>query len=136
MVCNLCRKSVEDVRYSGYYSCVNAESSCDFDCCTDCFRGKKQTFEEFLKLLDPKVLQNIVLKNPKTKIHSHVHNIRKNNGTRPQGWNCDKITGSNVCLSGLTDFYQSDGIPSYYCDECSFDMCEKCMLADIHIFKG
>lgn len=36
----MCRNRVKDVR-NGYYTCKNAESECDFDCCVDCYKGKK-----------------------------------------------------------------------------------------------
>ena len=140
MVCNLCRKTVKDVR-TGYFSCSNANFNCDYDCCYNCYKGVKPpqidqeiTIDSQLDAL-PNTYKSIVLKVPKTKIHSHEHNLKKNQGVR-QGWNCNKIPGATRCMSGLTDFYQSDGMVGYFCEECGFDMCENCIKADIFIFKG
>ena len=35
--CNLCGRNA-DVR-QGYYTCKNADTNCDFDCCPTCFKG-------------------------------------------------------------------------------------------------
>ena len=38
IVCNICRKTVKDVK-KGYYTCKHANEDCDYDCCKDCFEG-------------------------------------------------------------------------------------------------
>ena len=67
------------------------------------------------------------------KLDSHVHELTKHPPNKNNGWNCDRIKGANKCLSGLTGFHQSTGIPAYHCVPCDFDLCEKCMRADIFI---
>ena len=42
------------------------------------------------------------------------------------GWACDARTEPEKCLSGITDFRQTDGKVNYQCKSCDFDYCEKC----------
>lgn len=68
---------------------------------------------------------------------SHVHPLKKHPNKHHNGWRCDKIKGVNRCLSGITDFYQVDSInppiSGYRCDQCDFDLCERCVKADIFV---
>ena len=40
-VCSVCNGKIKDVR-KGYFICKNAETTCSFDCCRNCYRGEKQ----------------------------------------------------------------------------------------------
>merc|ERR1719424_36464 len=31
------------------------------------------------------------------------------------------------CLSGITDFHQSEGMARFRCDPCDYDLCQKCI---------
>lgn len=54
----------------------------------------------------------------------HVHELEKFDCDN--GWLCNGKTFPSGCLSGLTDFRQSTGIPRYRCKKCDFDLCDKC----------
>lgn len=91
------------------------------------------TLNEKLNSLAPELIDGMQLQVPSQKVSSHVCALIKQPPNRNTGWMCDKIKGANRCLSGLTGFYQSNGIPEYRCAACNFDMCEKCMRADLFI---
>ena len=91
------------------------------------------TIDEKLDMLPEVMLNEITLKET-MKVPSHIHQLEKHDGKYARGgWNCDKIRGAKKCLSGLTGFFQSGGVPGYYCRGCNFDMCENCMKADLFI---
>jgi hypothetical protein len=79
------------------------------------------------------MLKLIELDEPNMKINAHMHDLSKHPPDINNGWNCDKLAGATKCLTGLTAFYQSKGIPGYRCQNCNYDLCEKCMRADIFI---
>ena len=43
------------------------------------------------------------------------------------GWACDGTQGSDGCLSKIDGYHQTKGLLGYYCKNCDFDLCEKCM---------
>jgi hypothetical protein len=88
-----------------------------------------------LNCLTDELLSDVVLEVPEQQLPSHLHPLTKHpeKKTNAGTWNCDKIKGADRCLSGLTGFYQSKGIPAYHCEACDFDLCEKCMRADLFI---
>ena len=68
-----------------------------------------------LNCLPLMMIAEIELQVPKQKISSHACPLVKHPVGHNNGWDCDKIKGSDRCLSGLKGFYQSKGIPGYYC---------------------
>ncbi len=83
-----------------YYKCDN----CNFNYCLNCIEIKKM----FLK----------------SKSHIHPLELNFNNN----GWSCDGRQMEDGCKSGITTFYQTDGMLRYQCRGCNFDLCEKCMF--------
>ena len=73
----------------------------------------------------------------KVKVTSHNHMLKKHGEVHHDGWRCDFIKGTNRCLSGMTDFYQArintPIITGYRCTKCDFDMCWRCLQADLFI---
>jgi hypothetical protein len=71
------------------------------------------------------------------KCHSHKHELTRHPKMHHNGWRCDMIKGVNRCLSGITDFYQvnSSSVPIYgwRCQACDFDLCFRCLSADIFL---
>jgi len=43
------------------------------------------------------------------------------------GWICEGRIAKGGCRSYIIDFNQSGLIPRYRCDECDYDLCDKCM---------
>ena len=71
------------------------------------------------------------------KVNSHKCLLKRHPLGHHNGWNCDHIKGLNRCLSGMTDFYQANStsppIYGWRCSSCDFDMCSRCLKADIFI---
>lgn len=71
------------------------------------------------------------------KVKSHKCVLQKHPAGQNNGWNCDKITGAKRCLSGMTDFYMAKlakpEILGYRCTKCNYDLCTRCVKADIYI---
>ena len=88
---------------------------------------------EKLKCLPEAMVAEIELDQPFQQVSSHPCALEKHPANHNNGWNCDKITGADRCLSGLTGFYQSTGVAGYRCKTHNYDLCEKCMRADIFI---
>jgi len=66
----------------------------------------------------------------KSDCHQHILNLVD----RDNGWGCDGRNTSSSCLSGITGFRQTNGMSRYRCDDCDFDLCEKCMI--FHLKKN
>ena len=66
----------------------------------------------------------------KVKVYSHKHHLT-DRGIANNGWNCNKLQGVKQCYSGLNGFHQSDGLRSWECRECDYDLCEKCMQVEM-----
>jgi hypothetical protein len=49
--------------------------------------------------------------------------------SKDNGWSCDGNSDGTKCLNGVTDYFQSYGLPRFRCrrEECNFDLCEYCM---------
>jgi len=69
----------------------------------------------------------------KVPSHNCVLNVRPSdhNGAN----SCSMIKGARKCLSGCEDFYKSKGVAMYECRACDFDLCVRCMKADLYISK-
>lgn len=80
---------------------------CDFDLCESCFLAK---------------LAQCNCKNghPMTPL-----GLSRDNGR----WFCDGRKEVGGCKSGITGPRQSVGVNRFRCDECDYDLCEKCYLA-------
>ena len=88
---------------------------------------------EQLDCLTETMLNEVTLDEPEQSVSVHVHPLVKHAPDTDNGWNCDKLTGANKCLSGLTGFYQSKDVVGYRCALCNYDLCVKCMKADLII---
>ena len=89
--------------------------------------------EEQIKKIPPKLLDAIEL-GQKVKCRSHnTCSLVKHHPNHAGTWNCDRVKGAKTCLSGLNGFYQSKGLEGWCCRPCDFDMCKKCLQADIFI---
>lgn len=94
------------------------------------------SLSEKLRCLPEEMVFAIELDAPYQQVSSHPCPLQKHPANHNNGWNCDKIKGADRCLSGLTGFYQSTGVPGYRCVDHNFDLCEKCMRADLFIERN
>ena len=82
-------------------------------------------------------LEPMIIFDEKIKVSSHNHVLKRHSDIHHDGWRCDLIKGCNRCLSGMTDFYQVNlnkpRIVGYRCTKCDFDMCSRCLFADVYI---
>jgi hypothetical protein len=69
--------------------------------------------------------------NPNTNFYSHKHPHVLISIVRNNGWGCDLMHDPEGCKSGINDFYQTEGMSRFRCEECDYDSCEKCLLAHI-----
>lgn len=60
-----------------------------------------------------------------SKVHGHP--LVFLDKTKDNGWACDGRKLIDNCFTGITGFQQTKGISRFRCDECDFDLCEKCM---------
>ncbi len=66
--------------------------------------------------------------------HSHQHSMFIHSPLpMNNGWICNGLAFFGQCLSGLTDFDQSENIPGWACRECDFDLCFKCLRLSLAI---
>jgi len=63
-------------------------------------------------------------------VHNHDHELTERVIVN-DGWNCSQLKNAGKCFSGLTGFYQSDGLRGWECRDCDFDICEKCIQVDL-----
>ena len=91
------------------------------------------TVDEQLNEISEALLQSVDLDPYRIKVPSHSQPLNVKPFDHPGTWNCDKVHGASRCLSGLTGFHQSAGIPGYDDRANNFDMCEKCVRADLFI---
>lgn len=86
---------------------------------------------EFDQILNSVELPKVVT------VSSHMHEMKRHPTVHHNGWRCDYIRGMKRCLSGMTDFYQAQGssipIHGYRCNTCDFDLCFRCVKADVYI---
>ena len=54
------------------------------------------------------------------------HVLKPLGTSEDNGWCCDACNFPEGCLSGITDFRESQGLSRFRCAECDFDFCEKC----------
>eukprot|EP00927_Polykrikos_kofoidii_P067368 TRINITY_DN62863_c0_g1_i1.p1 TRINITY_DN62863_c0_g1~~TRINITY_DN62863_c0_g1_i1.p1 ORF type:complete len:1733 (-),score=224.79 TRINITY_DN62863_c0_g1_i1:96-5084(-) len=47
-------------------------------------------------------------------------------GPSESGWICDGGVDLGSCLSGIKDFFQSEGMNRFECRACNYDTCERC----------
>lgn len=76
---------------------------CNMDFCANCINIKSLCF--------------------KSKVHQHNLKLIKSDS----GWICDGSKEETKCFSGITGYYQTDGMIRFRCKECDYDLCEKCM---------
>lgn len=63
--------------------------------------------------------------NDDEKVSSHEHTLKKHHESFPASWNCDRISGAQVCRG-------RNKAPGWRCVACNFDLCNVCM----HINKA
>jgi len=59
------------------------------------------------------------------------HKMQALGTTADDGWACDGAQEPGGCLGGLTGFYQSSGVQRYQCAGCNYDLCQKCVEAQL-----
>jgi hypothetical protein len=107
--------------------------SIDSETNTDSFDS--ETFKSFsninaqLEMIPETMWINIVVPDTQ-KFRSHDYFLIAK-GAENSGWDCDKIKGVDKCFSGLTGFYQSDGMKVWMSEIENYTICEKCMKVDI-----
>merc|ERR1740129_795251 len=47
-------------------------------------------------------------------------------GVTGSGWKCNGSEEPGGCLSGITGYHQTAGMPSFRCELCDYDLCEPC----------
>ena len=95
----------------------------------DAFVKQSGNIKKQLELISENMWCNIVVAKEQ-KIRDHKCPV-KNMGVSNTGWDCNKLTGAAKCFSGLTGFYQSNGMQCWQCRKCNYDLCEKCMKVDM-----
>ena len=86
---------------------------CDFDLCENCMNfHKKKNFYEL---------------NKSYKVKCHNHPLIYIGVNYSNGWVCRGKDLEEKCLSGITNFHQTDGFERFRCDKCNFDLCINCM---------
>lgn len=55
-------------------------------------------------------------------LHAHVLNRDFNDN----GWRCDGFKRSGGCRRGITKFNQTSGVSRWRCQQCDYDLCDKC----------
>ena len=59
--------------------------------------------------------------------HDHILKfVHKDNG-----WSCDGRNFEKKCLRGITGFFKTNGIMRFRCEECDFDLCDKCLIDNL-----
>ena len=58
---------------------------------------------------------------------THRHPLVFLDKSRDTGWTCNGKDLIDKCFSGITDFNQTEGIPRFRCQDCDYNLCEKCM---------
>ena len=98
---------------------------CDYDLCEKCM----------IKYYDDKAIikndnsnnRNLYLfKKPYYSL-AHEHPLIFLDKSSENGWACDGINIINQCFSGINDFYQTNGMENFRCEQCNFDLCRNCM---------
>ena len=98
---------------------------CDYDLCEKCLI--KYYDDKFVIKNDNSSNRNLYLFKKAYYSQAHEHPLIFLDKSEENGWACDGKNLINKCFSGITDFYQSKGIPRFRCQECDFDLCENCM---------
>ena len=109
--CSLC-----DINYTKekakYYCCI-----CDFNMCDKCHtKGeyiKKKIFPEGI------TPSNIDIKNPILKYNNHEHPLIYCRSSR-------SVIRYNTWICDICDCKYKNGIWSFYCTQCDYDLCTKC----------
>lgn len=82
------------------------------------------------------MLSDISLDRPEMTVPCHPHPLTKKPDDHSGSWACDYRRIGGRCLSGITGFNMSKGVPAYDHRSCDFDLCEPCMKADIFIDRA
>ena len=98
---------------------------CDYDLCEKCmdfFYDDKYP----IKNNEPNI-RNLYLFEKKYNSQIHEHPLIFLDKSQDNGWACNGRFFIYKCLSGITCFHQTGGIPRFRCEQCNFDLCENCM---------
>ena len=98
---------------------------CDYDLCIKCMN--KYYDNKYLIKNDNSNNRALYLINKPYHTQVHQHPLIFIDKTSDNGWACNGKDLSNRCFSGITGFYQSQGIPRFRCEKCDFDLCENCV---------
>ncbi len=83
--------------------------------------------KEQVKLLDDEEWKQVDIPKGEVRIDFHEHTVKPHKPGEVNGWDCDARGRFGVCFSGLTGFFQSDGLEGWSCRKCNFDVCRKCL---------
>jgi len=78
--------------------------------------------EKDLKLLD-------MARKNEYAVSCHPHSLKLNGSDN--GWACDGRKAEGGCLNKCTDFHQTKGWARYRCDQCDYDLCDKCCAKNL-----
>jgi hypothetical protein len=93
------------------------------------FKSLSGNITKQLEMIPEKMwIDKVVPNEQKFKSHEYPLHVKRSPNS---GWDCDKIPGVGKCFSGLTAFYQSDGMDAWFCNQKNFCVCEKCMKVDM-----
>eukprot|EP00931_Biecheleriopsis_adriatica_P056898 TRINITY_DN33747_c0_g1_i2.p1 TRINITY_DN33747_c0_g1~~TRINITY_DN33747_c0_g1_i2.p1 ORF type:complete len:182 (+),score=27.03 TRINITY_DN33747_c0_g1_i2:206-751(+) len=92
---------------------------CDYDLCEPCCRERVT----FLERVFARQLPQAVL--------CPAGHVLKAMGVTNSGWACDARNMAQGCRSKITGHFQTDGMTSFRCDRCDFDLCEPCWDAKV-----
>lgn len=89
--------------------------------------------KEQVKLLEPAEWQQMDIPQGEVPVDFHPHPIKPHQKGEVNGWDCDARPHFGLCFSGLTGFYQSQGLQGWSCRKCNFDVCKKCLQVQLVI---
>ena len=130
-VCNLklSMKKLKNTNIKKYNNILNLVIICQEENCK--WEGKIKDYYAHLNNFHKKSISNTSTKFELYKYYQasiHNHALKYLDTTMDNGWSCDgqKINGG--CLLGLNNINKSKNIKRFRCEQCNYDLCEKCMM--------
>eukprot|EP01126_Amoeba_proteus_P062028 TRINITY_DN8381_c0_g1_i14.p1 TRINITY_DN8381_c0_g1~~TRINITY_DN8381_c0_g1_i14.p1 ORF type:complete len:761 (-),score=90.56 TRINITY_DN8381_c0_g1_i14:158-2440(-) len=127
---DLCDKCTECTEYDCQFhphpllrSCENTVWRCDGRNSVECKQGNETGVPRFrCDACDFDLCDKCV----KSVLHPcHSHPLKRNRNDN--GWACDGRNLTGGCKRGITGFNQTKGVPRFRCEQCDYDMCDKCI---------
>ena len=122
--CPMCRSSKPRYNIPNIY--IRAEigelkTNCPYNCGEE---GKVSNIESHMKIcaLSPESVPDRI------EVLIHPHPLSKWHYSPRYQWLCDMHEARGLCLGGHSSFASNRGVSCWRCQECDYDICEKCMV--------